>query len=265
MKKVISVLVIITFLAGCVSSPIIPQKQIVSNFKKIKVVAIEPLPLEMPFDISNISASKGAILVVGAVLGGALGGAIAGAIAASMESETEKDAMKSAEVEKSLREGTEWIPTVILSDYATRQINGTGKSAERLLTLQPIPGVVNRRYADYEENWLRYTRAWYDAETSQLDYSEIKINDADLVAEVGLVVYSAGSKPYLIVKVAVKLVDPSTKKVIGRAKDYKITDIGNLEDMLANNGLKFKQEFTKIGEMLTKKCLAELNLLEADS
>ena len=127
----------------------------------------------------------------------------------------------------------------------------------------PIPGIENRNYTLYGENWMRPVRAWYNSDKSSIDYAALGADSGDVVVEIALANYSVFIKPYLLIQVMVKLVDPSNKAILGRCRRWAKPEIGKLDDALAENGKRFKKAFTLTGSELIKQCITDLRLVTA--
>lgn len=267
MKKHLATLLFVSFLSGCVNPQIIPPVSTVREMEKLQVLALEPPPLEIPQQITLQTAQIA--MLPKPTIGAARAVGVVSGILILIEASSLRDApaapetlAKSKTIEGVLRSNEIWIPTNVLADEATRQIAATGRSVVCVPGVQLIPGVVNRDYTLLNENWMRPIRNWYNSDISSFNYASLGADKADAVLEVALVSYSVAIEKRLLVQVAVKLINPSTGKTVGRARYWDNTVMGSLDEALSDDGKGFKQLFAQTGSKLINKCLHDLGLIQ---
>lgn len=133
---------------------------------------------------------------------------------------------KAESLDSMLESGNAWIPTVVLAQKVTARIASGGKHEvfmER--ALRKYPGIATRERAVFLENWMAPMRDWYNQDFSPFDYRAYRDQDVDTVLEVGLLNYSL-YRDHMILQVMLRLVDPGTGRVLGRARQ---TDLARIE------------------------------------
>lgn len=164
-------------------------------------------------------------------------------------------------LEIKLGEEDAWIPTIVLSQEAAGQITLEGKSAVILeRKIQEIPGITDRNRTIFMENWMAPIRAWYNQDISSIDYKSYRERKVDAVLEVGLSNLML-SRSILLVSVMLKLIDPATGKVLGRARNAEIVEIKKMDKLFIDDGLPFKELFAATGKKPVIKNLKYLGLL----
>ena len=103
------------------------------------------------------------------------------------------------------------------------------------------------------EQYLGHARAWYAEPRSQIDYSDLKKRGVDGVVEIGILNYETFFKT-LLMQVIVKLVDPATGAVLGKARSA-----GN-EKIEPFTAEQFKLVFAQMASTLTADNLARIGL-----
>jgi len=143
-----------------------------------------------------------------------------------------------------------WMPTMVLA----QQI------ASRLLSNGAIKAIVSERYyklplanearTAHLENWWYSIRQWYNQATASIDYSQFGADPVDAVLEVGLGGYSIWEEQVQL-QVLMKLVDPYTKRVLGRTRSETYPALGHAQALLSGDGEKFKQLVTQTSTPLS--------------
>jgi hypothetical protein len=246
------VITMIALLTGCVSSQIIPPQQVVSEIRYIRVVALESPPLEVPSQMKMFAPQiPGAFLISNILVLSQIPTA-ASAAAGPMGQESE---LRS----KILNNQGLWEPTVVLSEEVENQLSAAGRPVVRSPKIQPIPGITERDYTYFGENWLAPIRQWYNAEKSIYNYVAHQVSGNESIIEVALINYSVGIDDHLLLQVMVKLVDPLTGKTIGKARASANPHLA-AKTAFRDNGKIFKQVFRETGSDLVHQCLKKLGL-----
>ena len=108
------------------------------------------------------------------------------------------------------------------------------------------------------ENWLEPIRDWYNEETSKFDYKALKYEQFDAVLEIGVGNYEVGTG-MIALSVMLKLIDPLTGQVLGRARAWEWPRTGT-DGIFENDGQRFKDMISALGSKLITKCLADVGL-----
>jgi hypothetical protein len=155
-----------------------------------------------------------------------------------------------------------WIPTVEFAREASRLVTATGKASTVSAEVQPIPGVQDRRRNLMLENWLGPIRNWYNDESTSSKYAALAVKGVDLVAEVGISNYegSFDGRTFLL-QVVVKLIDPRSGQLVGRARAFSSTDFMAMDKAVDNDAKRFKDFVLQAGNQLVLTCLRELRLV----
>lgn len=265
MNKYLSLFLVLIVLSGCVSAQIKPPLDSINRIRKIKVVPMEAQPLEMLF-LTDASLFTSNVFWVNAPVGSIQTGGrvlvmISGIFVLMELPEAAKQSAKVAESFESMLGSREaWIPTMILAQEAAKQITSKGKYDVTVMqTFHKFPGLINRERTFSGENWQAPIRSWYNNNTSPFDYKSLKNQGIDAVLEVGMLNYSLYNDT-IIVQVSLKLVDPSTGQVLGRARAYDHQKI-ETSGLFENNGRNFKDLFASIGRKLLTDDLKSIGLL----
>lgn len=295
MNRLFPALLILSLSYGCVGSQIKPSTDTSGKLQKIVVVPMEAPPLEFyPFREGDARSIQNLVSDLQALgperknpvgmgppslqdlvprknirIGGGRGQVIIFGIFMLMDlmnlkelSVELQEAPAIAEsMENTLGDDEAWIPTIVLSEEVAGQITLEGKSAVILeRQIQEIPGITNRDRTFHLENWMAPIRAWYNQDISSFDYGSYRERRVDAVLEVGLCNYTLGST-FMMVQVMLKLIDPATGKVLGRARNVELVEIKKRDMLFINNGLPFKELFAATGKKPVIENLKYLGLL----
>jgi hypothetical protein len=103
-------------------------------------------------------------------------------------------------------------------------------------------------------------RSWYNQELSSFDYKSYKEGGVDAILEVGMSNYSLLPNK-LLVQVMVKMVDPASGRVLGRARNYELATIAEMDKLFINDGKNFKELFAATANKPMIEDLRYLGLL----
>jgi hypothetical protein len=267
MKRILVAYLTLALSSGCMSAAIKTPAEGVRGIRKIAVVPMEAPPLEVaPFALSGTFDNASSYLVLApdrVMLAGGKVGVMVFGIFMLMELPTAiREAAKVAEsLDSMLGSEDAWIPTTVLAQEATRRIASEG-SHDAILerAFLKYPGITNRERTVFLENWMAPIRDWYGQDVSPFDYRAYKDRGVDAVLEVGLSNYSL-YQDHMILQVLLKLVDPGTGRVLGRARQTDLARINRPESLFEGNGRPFKDLFTEMGGKLVAADLADIGLL----
>jgi len=278
MRRLILAILLCVFSSGCVSSHIIPKESILPSKRILSVVPIEGPPLILHPDTLADRTAIGDAIVAMRVKGSGdsvsqpaaqflnvpstpLGATalMAGMVSLFEAAFAEREVTGETPVIEMGQPSEIWMPSVEYSKTATVEL---GKAGHR--KIQMIDGYVKLPISDRSvtwnmENWLVPIRRLYNSDLSTVDYAVIDSTHTDAVIEVGVMKYEYLLNR-LVLQVFVRLVDPRTKKVLGRAKNSSNSKTEPLARLLQNDAEALKRIILETGNRLLAKCLAELGL-----
>jgi len=153
-----------------------------------------------------------------------------------------------------------WIPTVVFAQEAGKQITTQGKHEVTVVqNVQKFHDLVNRERTFWGENWMKPIRKWYNEKKSQVDYKSLKNQQIDAVLEVGIWQYELWENKIKL-GVMLKLVDPMSGRVLGRARNYEWPQ-QKTNGIFENYGKEFKDIFGALGAKLITNNLKHIGLL----
>jgi hypothetical protein len=97
------------------------------------------------------------------------------------------------------------------------------------------------------------------SDVSTIDYASLGSAKSDVILEVGVLNYEYGLER-VILQVWVKLIDPSTRQVLGRARSFEQSTAQPLAPLLQNDAQGMKRLVLEMGNRLLAKCLADVGL-----
>lgn len=267
MNRCLSLLFAFTLLSGCVSLQVKSSEAKLSTIRAIAVIPLEPPPL------AGVSVSKGwgaeltstairlSMIPDPNIQPGARALALVFGVAMLIEAAAAgaEKPEQSARLEDIPSQQRAWVPTLVLAEEARTQL--TAKGARKVVPITKyyrLP-VASQERTWHMENWLAPIRRWYNAELSAVEYTGLA-EPVDAVLEIGLLNYELHGG-LLVMQVMIKLIDPATKQVVGRARNAAFPDTGSLEELLKNDGRRFQQLFTETATKLVNKSLNDLGLL----
>jgi hypothetical protein len=153
-----------------------------------------------------------------------------------------------------------WYPSVELAQEAGRLLATFGKSPSISSGIQPIPGIQDSGRTILTENWMAPIRAWYNDEAPSVRYAELVGSGVDGVIEVGLGNYEIYSGK-LLLQVHVKLKDPVSERLVGRARASSFTELASMDELFGADAKRFRELVVREGNQLVKTSLQELGLV----
>lgn len=259
-KNLIFIAGLQALLSGCVGFQIIPPQHVVREIKRVRLVALEPPPLEVPsqmhvFDLfpPQLPHVFFAISMVADIV-------VLYQVPAATKEWAGPLGQESELRSKVLNNQGLWEPTLELCKEVEKQLSSERRSVVISPKIQPIPGITDRSYTYFGENWMAPIREWYNAEQSNYDYVTHQASGNEMILEVALINYSMGIEDHLMLQVMLKLVDPLTGKTLGRARAWANPQL-SANSAFEDNGKLFKQVFSEKGSDLVHQCLKTLGLL----
>jgi hypothetical protein len=106
-------------------------------------------------------------------------------------------------------------------------------------------------------NWDTAFLHWYNADSSEYDYAVHEVRTGETILEVALAYYFAGDA--LLFHSYLKVVDPSTRKVIGRTYNFESIQLSEAQSrtLFSDNGQTFEELFRATGQRLIQKGLID--------
>lgn len=203
-------------LLGCAAPGMAVHPERVAAIRRLRVVSLGPVPLEVPPGMAGawvaqmpkptIAAARG-VLALASIL-----------MLAELPEAQRRAAEGGKAVSEQVRAGGLWSPGMVLADEMVRQLRDTGLQVAAPAE-KAVPGASIDVYANDPEAYMKGVREWWDASTSSVDHAVTDLGDADAVLEVSLQ-YAAFFAGAMTLILRVKLIDPASRKVIGRARDY---------------------------------------------
>ncbi len=253
--------------SGCMSAAIKTSSETLRGIRKIAVVPMEAPPLEVPRSIAAGPLARAGAHLLYLDPEGTIGfGTVVGVMVFGifMLVEWPLAPPESAKVAKSvdgmLESADAWKPTVVLAEEAAARIAAAGRhEVLTVRTLTKYPGIANRGRTVFLENWMAPMRDWYNRDISPVDYRAYKGQGVDAILEVGLLNYSLYGD-HLILQVMLRLVDPGTGKVLGRARQTDLVRIERPDSLFDEDGKPFKELFAELGGKLVASGLITIGL-----
>ncbi len=185
------------------------------------------------------------------------------AILVETPSAARRAAAASESLQATLNGGGAWLPTVVVAGQAREQLAARKLAVTVEPGVRPVPGVRDRGRTLLMENWLAPIRAWYNDTTPLPRPAAAAPGSGTLVLEVGVLNYEIANEA-LLLQVMVKLIDPVTGAVLGRARaasdPRRPPRVGPLPTAFAGDAGAFKRIVTDEGRVLVHACLQDLGL-----
>lgn len=248
-------------LAGCVGLPVRPDAGSLSRLQRIHLVPMETPPLVVD---AAYAATGSASLVhflprytpdmARAV--GVLSGIV---ILLELPEMMERASRYDPGLQRQMQPVESWQPSVEIARAAARQLSATRRAVSLAAQRRPVPGVQQRGRTFLMENWMAPIRAWYNDRQPPARDAALARQGVDAVLEVGLSNYEVFAGR-LLLQVHVKLLDPATGRLLGRARAYSFTELPAMDAAFAGEARVFKQAVARQGGLLAARCLRKLGL-----
>jgi hypothetical protein len=261
MKFTTILLVLVLVLGGCASRNVsLPRGEAApARFQNVIVVAMEPPPLMVPSRFE--SAILGTIPKYPLELARVGGVVTCVAILAEMPAAAKRSTAASKRLGELLSQDGPWEPTEILAQAAATRLSAAG---QRQVTvnpkIQPIPGLAER-HNPLTKNWQGPIRAWFNRTEAPTSFQHEATAKTDAVVEIAILNYEINPDKQLNLQILVKVVDPVSGQVIGRAKAAERFLVAPHDQALTRNLQQFKDIFAQKGKELVDRCLTEAGLI----
>lgn len=254
-------LVVVSALAGCVGPQVLPGAEAISQTRNICIVPMETRPLS----VDSAYATTGSTSIVHFLPRYTIGMARAVGVLSGIAMLLELPEMSQRRLEypppvQSQISPTEtWHLSVELSREAGHLVSATGRTPILSPEIQPVPGIQDRGRTFLMENWMAPIRAWYNDAAPSSRYAALAANGIEAVAEVGISNYEVFSGK-LLLQVHVKLIEPVSGKLLGRARASSFTELPPMDEAFAADAKLFKESALRAGTTLLAACLRELGI-----
>ncbi len=271
MQRYLAVLVLVTFGTGCLALQRTPEATVLQSLRTIAVVPIEA---SGPWQPAPVPTGGAGIGVGSCGLGGLGCVGLVGVVAAALVvygiyrlADAVVDPARLTPVAASLdgtptvepgQTGAQRMLTVSLAKAAAADLQ-----QHHARTIYLVDGYVRLPRVDaaaapavvpskVDERLLR----WYAEEVTRTDYRGLGVDGVDAILEVGTYLYEYDAQGRLDkLGVMVRLVDPTTKQVLGRAKAWRSMLFRVLKPMWPG------QREKAVGRELVVQCLTDLGLV----
>jgi hypothetical protein len=268
MTRMIALMLVAMMASGCVATQRTPTETMLSGLRAIAIVPIEAPPLLVH---PSTDADRAAVAAVGlASPGGPKGGGgyillpilcpLCALVAMPLIYSASSTPREGETATITREQPPPWMPTAGLARLAAQLLQRAGTREAFVVEGYAQLPIEDRSVTGFMENWLAPVRRWYNAEVSMLDYTQLGAPRADAILEVGVSSYEYfGSR--LILQVHVKLSDPTTKQVLGRARNGDWPKAKPLAELLQDQGQPLRRLIETTGEALLTQCLQDLGLI----
>jgi hypothetical protein len=243
---------------GCVGPSIQPRQEALKGMTEIVIVPMEAPPLY----IGPGYATSGSASIVHFLPRYTIGMARAVGVLSGIAVLLDLSALSHRQMDYPplAQPAGDWIPSVELAAEAARLLSATGKVARISPEIQSIPGVGERGMTFSMENWMAPIRSWYNDERPSMRYAPLSAGQVSTVVELGVSNYEIHAGR-LLLQVHVKLFDPASGKVIGRARASSFTELPSMDEVFAADAKRLKQSIARAGNELVLSCLQELGVV----
>lgn len=267
----------IVVLGGCLGLQKQAPRDRIAAIHKIAIIPIEPPPLNLDWlyigshDLTGLGMTQDLVMIPDRKIqiDGKSVALISGILMVVILPEEAKRAARKVETLEDLllSEGA-WVPTMVLAQEAAHQIAATGLSEVTIVNkLYNIP-TFDDSGMTFVLNWQELLRNWYNRDISPFEYRELKAQGIDGILEVGITNYGilSGDGGFGML-ISIKLVDPSSGKVLGKSRDWIIP--GDLlkpgvkvDKPFDNKGKNIKAAFTANSNKLINNILKDIGLIQ---
>ena len=261
------------YLTACQAGSIKSSGPVQSTLKTIRVVAVEPPPLEVRPDLLEmrmpvyrhynnmvlplhpevtIYRNPGGILIAGKIGQG-------DSVQEVNFSKTKDTADKIQNLRAEVSSAGDWVPTLELSKEAAKQLH------ENLIEAVPggqvvhLPLAMNERSADLVK-WRGAVERWYGLNTAAADYRKWNIEPVDAVLEIGIGQYKI-FEGQTSLQLLIKLIASDTGQVIARTRLSTWSIEASAQALLDDGGTRFKELIREMGIRLMTQGFQKIGLV----
>ncbi len=174
---------------------------------------------------------------------------------------TQDAAATSRIASEALGDSEPWQPTIQLAEYTQSVLALRGEYVASIAArAAPVPGMENKDYTFFGENWLKPIRQWHREKVSSVDFADFDPADADYVLEVAISNYELTGGRFLLA-VNMKLVDPSSREVLASTRKWKQFRTPDFDELFENDAAQFRDLYEASSQELVDKALLDLELI----
>lgn len=264
MIRLLTLWLAMTLLTGCVSPQVRPDATVLASRQDIQLVPMEMPPLMVDASYATSGSASIVHYLPRYTIGMARTVGVLSGIALLIEwPEMSRRRIEVApDVQARLQTADQWLLTVELAAQAGRWLAASGRTTRQAADIRAIPGIEVRERTVFMENWMAPIRAWYNNDAPTPGYAALITPGNGLVVEIGISNYEVHAGK-LLLQVHVRLIDPATGRLLGRARDSSFTELPPMDAMFADAAKGFKAASLTAGNRLLETCLQELGLLTA--
>lgn len=273
--RYVALFALLILLNGCPAAPIKPSANKIDQIHTMLVVPVEPPPLEVipdpietrfpvynQFQYQSMPASIYLEKTIYKNPGGVL---VAGLVSKDDTMPIADDILpapasmeKIARLQPTASLSENWTPTFILAQQAVSHLNGERVKAILSRHYYRLPIGGGDRNANLD-NWRTAVEQWYGQNASSIDYRQHNLEQVDAVLEVGVQTYRIFNAQTSL-QILLKLIDPSTRQVIGRISAKTLSVEDSPESLLNDEAKRFKWLIADMGAQLVSQGLSGLEL-----
>lgn len=241
-------------LVACAAPVFIPPADRLVGLRRLRVVMLGPVPLEVPpamvsslvaqLPKPSVSAARG-VLALSSIL-----------MLAELPEALKRSAQAGQAVSEQLQVSGLWSPGMTLAQELARQLGATGREVSGP-TEKAVPGAPVESYSNDPTAYVKAVNEWWGAPSSRIDYAPAESDRVDALVEVSLQ-YAAFFAGALTLILRMKVIDPASRAVIGRNRDIAYKDLAAPDVALASDGESFKRVFDALSGPLVRSTLAGL-------
>ena len=264
-------LVVIFGVLACSTAHVKMVPEDAEQIKKIAVIPMQSPPLNVDAFLSQSSlfgealrTSSSLVLItdrttqqIGAI--GVLAFSIV-MLASLPESMRHSDQMEKT-ANEILHNQNVWKPSVVIADLlATDLMERTDCSVWVAKQEQPYPDIDSLASLS---NWDRSHAMgqWYAKQTTTIDDRSVLSQDIDCIIMVGINGFGLNYPGYLWMGIHLKVIEPVTGEVMGKAWVLEQGPHKKMESLLADDARKLKDEVVAVGRPVITKCLSSCGLV----
>ncbi len=262
------ILGIIFVAGGCVAASITPSVTQLASAKQIVIVPVEPPPLIAPgLAARPVGAELGLLATLpesAAQPGGRILASVGGIVMLIQAAAAGRSTGEPRRLDDVLADPATWLPTRALANEAAARLREDSARTVIMTTKYLRLPVGDRAMTWHMENWYKPIRAWFNDDNAGVGYEEL-VTDHGVILEIGLITYEWHG-PYFWAQVLMKVVDPRTGQVIGRARHFTgRRKVGPFEEVLANDVAPLKEIFAEVTRPPVAAMLQDLGLIRGQS
>ncbi len=267
--KKLWILLLPLLVTACVSSGTVRPMSATAKLKTIRIVAVEPPPLEVIPDLLQSRSPVYRHYDTMSVLPysehklyrNPAGILIAGQVAPDDDVEIvslQKASLSLAPVYNravAMTGQSKWTPTFELASTAAEYLRNNSIQASVSEHYLPLP--VNSASLS---QWHNAVERWYADETPRVDYRPFLTNQVDAVMEIGISRYRIFEGQFSL-EVLIKVIDPNTGRLLAKTKQTDYSLGSSAQALLSSDGRAFKAALRRLGDSLLDQELQQIGLV----